>query len=286
MSTVRCRLRSYINTFRERVLSLREKGFRVLKSSLSWERASEDGLCFSARGKDRARYFAAACCACFGLGLLFYRSVWAGLAACLASFPLERYYQSFYAEKRRERLLEGFKDALYTISGAVSAGRQMPFAISLAAKSSEETCGRDSDICRELSRISEKYESTNADMGQLLSDFADRSGVEEIGQFASVYVTCQRCGGDLELACLKCSELLLDKISLKNETRSLIDQKKLDIVLLTVMPVVILLGLNLLNYGYIAALYETAAGRVVMSLCLLLILCALLWGIKITKVEL
>ena len=123
-------------------------------------------------------------------------------------------------------------------------------------------------------------------MGQLLSDFADRSGVEEIGQFASVYVTCQRCGGDLELACLKCSELLLDKISLKNETRSLIDQKKLDIVLLTAMPVVILLGLNLLNYGYIAALYETAAGRVVMSLCLLLILCALLWGIRITKVEL
>ena len=52
------------------------------------------------------------------------------------------------------------------------------------------------------------------------------------------------------------------------------------------MPVVILLGLNLLNYGYIAALYETAAGRVVMSLCLLLILCALLWGIRITKVEL
>ncbi len=60
------------------------------------------------------------------LGLLFYRSAYAGLAACLASFPLERYYQSFYAEKRRERLLEGFKDALYTISGAVSAGRQMP----------------------------------------------------------------------------------------------------------------------------------------------------------------
>ncbi len=222
----------------------------------------------------------------FCLGLLFYRSVWAGLAACPASFPLERYYQSFYAEKRRERLLAGFKDALYTISGAVSAGRQMPSAVSLAAKSAEETSGRDSDIFRELSLISEKYGSTNADMGQLLSDFAARSGIEEIGQFASVYVTCQRCGGDLELACLKCSELLLDKISLKNETRSLIDQKKLDIVLLTAMPVVILLGLNLLNYGYIAALYETAAGRVVMSLCLLLILCALLWGIRITRVEL
>ncbi|MBR5731130.1 MAG: hypothetical protein IKX89_04230 [Firmicutes bacterium] len=267
-------------------MSLREKILSIPRSSRSWEKSSEGGLCFAAAGKDRARYYAAACCVCFLLGLLFYRSAWAGLIACLASFPLERYYQSFYAEKRREGLLAGFKDALYTISGAVSAGRQMPSAIRLAAKSSKESFGADSDICRELLRIDEKYGSTNADMGQLLLEFAERSGIDEIGQFASVYVTCQRCGGDLELACLKCSELLMDRISLKNETRSLIDQKKLDVALLTAMPVVILLGLNLINYAYVSVLYETAAGRVVMSLCLLLIASALLWGIKITGMEL
>ena len=44
--------------------------------------------------------------------------------------------------------------------------------------------------------------------------------------------------------------------------------------------------LNLLNYSYVAVLYETAAGRVVMTLCLLLIVSALLWGIKIPRIEL
>ena len=48
----------------------------------------------------------------------------------------------------------------------------------------------------------------------------------------------------------------------------------------------VLAGLNILGYGYLAVMYETAAGRVVMSLCLLLIICALLWGIKITRIDL
>ena len=106
-----------------------------------------------------------------------------------------------------------------------------------------------------------------------------------IKQFASAYTTCQLCGGDLEEVCRKSAALILDKMSLEDETRSLISQKKLDVILLTVMPLCILLFLNLANYSYIAVLYETASGRVVMTLCLLLILCALVWGIKIISIK-
>ena len=86
--------------------------------------------------------------------------------------------------------------------------------------------------------------------------------------------------------CLKTSALLIDKISVRDETRALISQKKLDVILLSVMPVAVLAGLNVLSYQYLAVLYETTGGRVVMSLCLMLITAALLWGIRITKTEL
>lgn len=231
-------------------------------------------------------YYLVSCGCLFLLGLLFYRSVYAGLTACLASFPLERIYQSFYAEKRRETLLRGFKDVLYTISGAVSAGRQMPSALAIARKSAEDSFGSESDIALELSHIVDRYEGTHADIGALLEDLGSRSGVPEIGQFASAYAACQRCGGDVEEVCLKTAVLLLGRISVRDETKALISQKKLDVLLLSVMPVAVLAGLNVLGYGYLSVMYETTAGRVVMSLCLALIVCALLWGIRITRIDL
>ena len=231
-------------------------------------------------------YYAVSCACLFLLRLLFYRSAYAGLAACLASFPLERIYQSYAAEKRRETLLRGFKDALYTMSGAVAAGKQMPAALALAGKTAEDSSGKGSDIAAELAHIAERYESTHADIGVMLEDLGRRSGVPEIRQFASAYAACQRCGGDIEDVCLKTAGLLIDRIGVRDEARALISQKKLDVLLLSLMPVAVLAGLNLVGYGYLSVMYETTAGRVVMSFCLALITGALLWGIKITKIDL
>ena len=236
--------------------------------------------------RKKCTYYLAACLALCALGLLFYRSFAAGLALCALSLPLERIYASWLAKNRREKLLEGFKDALYSISGAVSAGRQMPFALEAAAASASDSFGENSDISCELKHICEQYRQSHSDIGVMLSDLGRRSALEEIRQFASAYRACQLCGGDLEDVCRKNAELLISRMSFAEETRSLIAQKKLDIILLTGMPLAVLLLLNLISYSYIAVLYETAAGRVVMTLCLLLIVSALLWGIKITNIEL
>jgi len=234
----------------------------------------------------RLRYYTAAFLACFSAGMLFYRSFLAGLILCAAAFPLEKLFAGFLAQRRRDALLKGFKDALYSVSGAVAAGRQMPQALQLAAASAEQSFGRESDIFLELDRICAGYSNTHSDIGEMLEDFGKRSGLSEIRQFASAYRSCQICGGDLEEVCRKNAELLLSRMSFEEETRSLIAQKKLDIVLLTAMPAAVLLLLNIVSYSYIAVLYETPAGRMVMTLCLLLIVCALLWGLRITKIEL
>ena len=220
------------------------------------------------------------------MGLLFYRTAAAGFTACIAAFILLPEYSSLLAKKRRETLLEGFRDALYSISSSVSAGRQMPSAMDIAARSAAETKGEDSDIAVELMRISRNYELNHSDIGKLLEDFAQRSDIQEIKQFAQSFRICQLCGGDLEDVCLKSAALLLNKMAVSKEVRSLVAQKKLDIILLAVMPAAVLIFLNLFNYSYISVLYESTAGRVVMSLCLLLMVFALFWGLRITKVEL
>ena len=236
--------------------------------------------------KQTAGYFAVCAAVSCVLGLLFYRSLAACAAVFILSVPLKKLYEAWLAEKRRGGLLSGFMDVLYSISGAAAAGRQMPSAMEFAAESMKKSHGTESDIFREIDLICRRYRQTHADMGTMLGSLGRRSGVREIAQFASAYRTCQLCGGDLEEVCRRSAQLLIDRISFAEETRMLISQKKTDVLLLTGMPLAVLAMLNLLNYSYVAVLYETAAGRVVMTLCLLLIVCALLWGIKITRIEL
>ncbi len=236
--------------------------------------------------RQAAGYFAVCAAVSCVLGMLFYRSLPACAVIFILSLPLKRLYETWLAEKRRGGLLSGFMDVLYSVSGAAAAGRQMPAALEFAAESLKSSHGVDSDISREISLICRRYRQTHADIGAMLASLGRRSGVREIAQFASAYRTCQLCGGDLEDVCRRSAQLLIDRISFAEETRMLISQKKTDVLLLTGMPLAVLSMLNLINYSYVAVLYETAAGRVVMTLCLLLIVCALLWGIKITRIEL
>ena len=231
-------------------------------------------------------YFCAVVPVLFLTGMLFYRSSAAAAAACLLSIPLYPGFCSFIAKRRKDALLEGFRDALYSISSSVSAGRQIPSAIDSAAKMSCETRGDDCDISAELLRISRGYEVNHADIGVMLEDLAVRSDINEIRLFSSAFRTCQLCGGDLEKVCLKSSALLLDKMSVNKEVQSMVKEKKIDIILLTAMPFAVLALLNLVSYNYVSVLYESTAGRVVMSICLLLMASALLLGLRITKIEL
>lgn len=220
------------------------------------------------------------------LGLLFYRSfIMAGICA-FAAIPLRNYYADHLRKKRLERLQEGFKDALYSISGSVAAGRQLPQAIKESAAGVSAAYGESSDIARELTYIADVYSQSHGDAYALLADFGRRSGLEEISQFAQSCSICRRCGGDMEAVALKSASLLLDRMDLAREVKGLIRQKKTDIILLTAMPVGVLVFLNLVSYSYLEPLYCGLSGRFIMTACLGTICAALLWCIRITDISL
>ena len=234
--------------------------------------------------QERLTYYLCACPALALLGFLFYRSLPAALLCAAAARLLENSYAGLRLQRRKEKLLEGFRDVLYTISGSVAAGRQMPSAIRDAEQQTLSSYGKDSDIHRELSRICGIYGSAHGDIGELLVDFGARSGLEEIRQFAASYEICRKNGGDVESVCLKSASLLLDKIAFRSELDAMIAQKKLDIAMLSAMPVLVLLMLNLSSFSYIAPLYSCLAGRFLMTLCLAGLCAAVLLSIRITEI--
>lgn len=220
------------------------------------------------------------------LGFLFYRSIVMSLICAFGSKALEKYYIRYLAARRREQLLEGFRDVLYSLASSVAAGRQMPSSLMEAEKEIRVSYGEEADITLEISRINSVYSGAHGDASELLLDFARRSCLEEIMQFAKAYEICRKSGANLEDVCLKTCNLLLDKIGFLKEIKSLMAQKKLDIAMLVSLPLCILLFLNLISPSYVEVLYTTLEGRLIMTASLSGIGGALWLSLKITDIKL
>lgn len=235
--------------------------------------------------KEKKLYYMYAGCALSLLGLLFYKSILIAFFCVFLSKPLERLYVKHKAKKRQEILLEGFRDMLYSVSGSIAAGRQMPIAIADASKQAENAYGKHAYISKELSLMVRVYEEAHGTVEDLLSDFGARSGLAEVQQFGLVYRICKHSGGDLEGVTLTCANLLLDRIRFQGEVNMLTAQKKVDILFLVSLPILVLLVLNLLSAGYISVLYSSMIGRVIMTCCLFTIGLALFWSLHLTEVR-
>jgi len=236
--------------------------------------------------QENAKYFAICCGGLFCLGLLFYRNIVFAFVLVLLSIPIRKYWIGVKISKRKEKLLEGFRDVLYSISGSVASGRQLPYALEDAYGIVAKVYGEESDIGMEMQGIVSVSRESNADPVDMLIDFGERSQLEEIKQFAQACRICRKSGGDIESVCLKSSKLLLDRIDFQNEIKTLISEKKTDILLLSLMPIAILVFLNLTNFAYISVLYSSLWGKLVMSFCLALMGAAVVWGMKIVNLHL
>ena len=133
--------------------------------------------------------------------------------------------------------------------------------------------------------MNHSFRESRTGTGQLLLDFGRRSGLAEIRDFADSYSICLGTGGDLDRVILHASQLLLEKIEILREIRVQTAQKRLEVRILSLIPLGILALLQLTSPAYLDGMYHTGNGRVVMTLALLLQAGAFYLGQKITTVE-
>ena len=99
----------------------------------------------------------------------------------------------------------------------------------------------------------------------LLRDLAVRSGSEDISDFVQVYITCRNMGGNLEKIIGHTTEILTDKMNIDRVIRTITSQKKVEGRLISAMPLIMLLMLNIFSFSYIEPLYTTLLGRILMT---------------------
>ncbi len=143
---------------------------------------------------------------------------------------------------------------------------------------------KDSLIIIEFKYIIAKLEM-NQTVEETLGDFADRTNIEDIKNFADIFSICKRTGGNLIDAIKNSSKIITEKIEFKQELRNMLAQKKFEQKLLNVIPVVLILVLSWTAGGYMEPMFITIGGRVVMTIAMLIMLVAYVISKKIIDIE-
>jgi len=168
-------------------------------------------------------------------------------------------------KERRRRYMAEFKDFLFMASTAIGAGRSMKDAIAESIPSLKNIYGKKSVLSSDLTIAFERMDKGGENDVNVLRDLSEASGLEDVHDFVTIYSICKTTGASLITALNKAASVIMEKISIDREIEELIKRKESEGLVIFAMPALIILFLNLTAPDYIAPLYETVAGRIIMT---------------------
>ena len=235
--------------------------------------------------QEKLRYFCICCPLISGISYLFYHSIIFCILLPLLSIPGQRKYEAYLINRQKKELSKQFRDLLYSLSASFSASKQMKEALKESLPVLLLLYGENSLLIKEISQIVRKMEESRDSEESLLSDFAERSADGEIQSFVDVYLICRKSGGNLIQVISKTVEVLIEKLDITREIQKMTAQKRFESMIITAIPLLMLLFLQCSSPDFTAVLYETLAGRLLMTLALLGTVVASCWSRKITEID-
>ncbi len=215
---------------------------------------------------------------------LFYRSMY-GLLVVPFLFPLICcIFRKEMHRRQKERLLDGFREAMQSVSASLLAGYSMENAWCEAEKEMENLEIKKSLMVSELHQINVKVRM-NQPLEEVLAEFAQRSGCEEIESFSEVFLFAKRGGGDFAGIIRTTVQRLNAKIEVEREIDTVIAGKRLEGRIMSAMPAALLLYLNISSGDFLNPLYRNPVGICVMTVALFLYIAAMLWSEKIADIR-
>ena len=221
----------------------------------------------------------------FAIGYMCYHSLI--LSALLAVFAIKwpKMRVKQIIKKRHAELAIQFKDMLYSLSSSLSAGKSVETGLKECLQDLRIIYpDDDAYIIQEISYIVRGVEM-NETIEDMFGQFAERAHNEDIENFVDIFKTCKRTGGDMVQVIKTTSQTIGEKIEIKQEINTMISGKKFEFKALMVMPIFLILLLSVSSADYMAPVFETAVGHIVMTIAIILFAIAYVVGDKIMTIE-
>lgn len=193
--------------------------------------------------------------------------------------------RSSAVKKRKLTLRTQFLDMLEAMSVALRAGNPMMKALESARTDLLLVYEEDSDIVVELTAILNKFRSA-IPLSEAFGDWADRSGLDDIASFASVYQTIEGKSKRADEIVRETQRIIADKMTIEMEIETMMTAAKNEVNIMLAMPLVILVVIGYAGAGFMDALYTTAVGRIVATVGLLVFMGSFVMSRKILDIKL
>ena len=188
-------------------------------------------------------------------------------------------------KKRTLNLRVQFFDLLEATSVAMRAGNPLLKSLQSAREDLILIYPEDGDIVTELEIIIGRFNNA-VPLSEAFSDLAERSGLEDIASFASVYATIEGKSGRADEILRETQQIIADKMEIEMEIDTLMTAAKSEVNIMLFMPLVILGVIGYAGAGFMDAIYTTAAGRVVSTGGLIVFIISFILARKFSNVSL
>lgn len=186
--------------------------------------------------------------------------------------------------KRQGLLKQQFMDMILALSGKVSTGMSAENAIISCLDDMTKLHGAKSLIVTELRSLEISLSNNHSLEGYLL-DLGRRSGIEDINEFAQVFIIAKRGGGEMKRVILETVRMMQEKQDTEAEIAVMVSGKQLEQKIMCFIPLLMIAFLKYSASEFLSVMYHNPFGITIMSVCLVIFIWAFVLAKKIVNIE-
>jgi tight adherence protein B len=216
---------------------------------------------------------------------IFYRSLTAFLILLPLGILVPVSKRKELKEKRLQQLNLEFKEGILLLSSFLSAGYSVENAILASSKELAVLYGETGLITKEF-RLMESQIRINRSVEKAFLEFAIRSGLEDVKNFAEIFATAKRSGGELVSIISHTADVIRDKVQVKQEILTMTASKQFEQKIMNLIPFFIVIYIDITSPGFFRIMYTTGAGKILMTICMGVYMIAYWLSKQMMKIEL
>lgn len=203
-----------------------------------------------------------------------------GFCAGIFFLPIRREQIIQY---RKKKLRKQFIDLLDSLASSVSSGKNVPNAFIAAREDLLVQYPPDAYIIQEVDNIISGIQN-NVDVGGMLLNFGERSGIQDIRTFGRVFETSYSKGANLKDVLRNCHMILSSKCEIEVEIETKVASNKNEQNIMIIMPIILVAMIKLAGDDF-AANFTTPSGIICTTIAIAAFVGSYMLGRKILKIE-
>ncbi len=215
---------------------------------------------------------------------VFYHTVLMSILMIPLWIWLYRHLKEDLIRKKKQEFLLQFKEMIQAVSAALNTGYSVENALREAAGELALLYKKDTVIMKELNLMLRQLKLM-IPMEQVFDEFAGRVQMEDVHNFATVFLAAKRSGGDMIAIIRNTADQIGDKIEVRREIETALASGKYELKVMTLVPYGMILYMMFSFPDFMDCLYGNVFGMGVMTVCLVVYAAAYVLGTRMTEIE-